>query len=159
MEIKSRIYNARLLIAVVLLNGCSALNEMPRGEAVWQGLHAVDVLQTLNGPADDDCYSEGDPVTRRIIGRKPSKGKVVAWGVGMGVLHYTVSDQLRDRPLWLAAWQLLSIGNTTIAINNNLQIGIKPVGDNDHSKTRGCRFNPSAAAPNPAINPTFYPVK
>lgn len=50
---------------VVLLCGCES---MPRGEMYFQGMHAVDVLQTINGPAEDDCYEEGDPLTKRLIG-------------------------------------------------------------------------------------------
>lgn len=69
-------YKQVLLVCLIfLIAGCET---MPRGEIYFQGLHAVDVLQTLNGPARDACFKETAPVTRRLIGDKPSEGQVLA---------------------------------------------------------------------------------
>lgn len=146
------------LCAIVLLCGCES---MPRGELAYQTLHAVDVLQTINGPATDDCYKEANPITRRIVGEKPSKGQVVAWGVGQGLLHYGISSYLEDNsPGWIyGAWQILSTGTVAITIHDNYELGVKPWGDNDHSKITDAPFTcgppPVAQESSPFPDPMY----
>lgn len=125
-----------LLGMVFVLAGCES---MPRGEWAYQGLHAVDVMQTLNGPARDDCYDEVSPVHRRIMGEKPSQSDVLLWGVGMGLAHYGISSYIEENysGFTLGVWQAITTGGVAITIGESYKIGVRPFGDNDHSKLSG----------------------
>jgi hypothetical protein len=104
-------------------------------EGVWQGLHAIDVATTIKGPALDHCYVEADPVTKRLIGERPSVAGVVGWGIGYSALHYVVSAELseHDAPKWVQwAWQAFNIEDTGRAVVNNFRIGIRFGGPNSH---------------------------
>lgn len=128
------------LLVIILLTGCES---MPRGEMYYQTLHAVDTLQTINGPANDPCYSESGAIPKLLMGENPTKGQALAWGVGWGAFHYGVSRELdRNAPDWvLGTWQLLTTGEVALTIHRNHSIGIRPWGENDHSRLRnpeGC---------------------
>lgn len=108
-------------------------------EGVWQGLHVIDVATTINGPALDRCYYEGDPVTSRLIGRHPSVGGVVGWGIGYSALHYVVTAELSEHnaPRWIQwVWQAVNIEDTGRAVVNNFRIGIRIGAPNTHP---GCQ--------------------
>ena len=117
------------VLAITILCGCASL---PRGETTYQALHAMDMLQTLNGPAGDPCYTETGAIPNLLHGDNPSRREVVAWGVGWGLLHWGVSRELEQHaPDWmLTAWQALTIGEVAITIGHNHDIGIRPWGDN-----------------------------
>jgi hypothetical protein len=117
------------LMAPWLLAGCQT---MTHTEITWQTLHAIDVAQTLNA-ARDPCYQESAWVTRRLIGRQPSDGAVLAWGVGTAAFHAWVSHELddRDAPTWLQMlWDLGTLGQTAYAVGSNHHTGVRVVGNN-----------------------------
>lgn len=119
------------------LTACSDLPTLKStnsaGEVVWQTLHAVDVTQTLRGPADDPCYFEGDPMTRRLIGHKPSQGAVIGWGVGLAALHYGVHRLLADyTPAWLdAAFEVATTVQVASIVHHNFSVGVRLGAHND----------------------------
>lgn len=99
----------------------------------WQGLHAIDVAQTLNA-ADDPCYREKAWLTEQLIGAQPSSGEVLAWGAGTALVHAWVSRTLEERgaPTWLhMAWDFGTLGHTAYAIGSNHQEGVRIIGDNE----------------------------
>lgn len=105
---------------------------MDRTEMTWQGLHAVDVAQTLNA-ADDPCYREKAWLTEHLIGEQPSDGEVLAWGVGTAVIHAWISRALETHraPGWLqAAWDLGTLGHTGYSVASNHHEGVRIFGDN-----------------------------
>lgn len=105
--------------------------DIPPAEIAWQAIHAVDVLETVQGPARGGyCYAEGDFITQRVIGQKPSVAGVVAWGAGLAVAHWYVQDWLREHGhTGLAhAFEFVTITSAGIAITNNARIGIHPGG-------------------------------
>jgi len=118
---------------LLILIGCEST---PQHELVWQGLHVVDVLQTLNGPASDICYKEGNSATVAMIGEHPSRQSLIGWAVGGAVIHWGVSKLLDHyAPAWtLTTWQAVSIADTSTGIYQNNQLGIKLWGDNNHSQ-------------------------
>lgn len=114
--------------ALILLAGCES---MPRHEMVFHAIHAIDVMQTVNGPARDDCYTEAAPVTQALIGENPSVSGVLLWGVSVSALHYGASRYLEGRhPKTYAALQALTIGSSANAVRRNHAAGIRPWGSN-----------------------------
>jgi hypothetical protein len=127
----------RLLIPllVVFTVGCAEIPRDPywAAEGAFQTLHAIDVLQTINGPVNDPCFQEGGFLTQNIIGEKPDTGEVLAWGVAIGAGHYAVSkllDHYDAKPWMKATWQSVSIGHKGYVVANNHRIGVRPWGDN-----------------------------
>ena len=100
-------------------------------EKVYMTVNVIDMLQTMqHGP--DKCYKEVDPITRRVIGRNPNPGQVVAWAVVQSAVgHY--GFQLIDNsnlPKWLATtlkWTATAVRFDVV--NNNYQMGLTLYGD------------------------------
>lgn len=119
---------AALVLAGLALAGCSTLKRPE--EIAWQSLHVIDMAQTADG-MHDSCVREGNPLTRQIIGAKPSTGEIVAYGITASILHATVSDLLRERsPTGYKIWQAVSIMDTGYAVGKNYSIGIRLGGPN-----------------------------
>lgn len=118
------------LASVALLAGCESMSPY---EKAWQAMHLVDVAQTLNGPASDPCYSEQDPITSSLIGEHPSRGEVLAWGVGLSVTHYYLGEWV-DNSDWPEGVKTLvrsiDIGYKGLTIGNNHETGIRAFGSN-----------------------------
>jgi hypothetical protein len=125
----------KLLLIVAMAMVASGCESLDRRELVWQGLHAVDVAQTLNA-AGDPCYKETAWLTAKIIGEQPSDAEVLAWGVGTAVVHMLIANELerRDAPRWLqATWSIGTIVSTGYTVVDNHRNGVRPWGDNlDH---------------------------
>lgn len=83
----------KVTILVILLSILSGCGSMSTREKAWHVLHAVDVAQTMQ-IADSECHEEGLPGTYALIGKKPSKEKVLAWGVATALLQHYASDVL-----------------------------------------------------------------
>lgn len=116
-------------LAFLAITGCQSMDS---SELAWQSLHAVDVAQTLNA-ADDPCYIESYSITQAMIGKQPSDGEVLAWGIGTAVAHWWVSRTLerREAPQWLQkVWSLGTISHTGYTIANNYDNGVRAFGDN-----------------------------
>jgi hypothetical protein len=126
---------AAVICLLVLLTGCATVADFDRGaEVAFQTAHLVDTVQTYRGAASDPCYAEGDPVTRRLIGREPSRAGVVAWGIGYGAIHYGVTRLLVDHghERIAAVWELVTIEATGRAIADNVRVGIRIGAPNVH---------------------------
>ena len=125
----------KFLVIMPLLTLTFGCQSVDRQELAWQGLHVVDVAQTLNA-ASDPCYEETAWLTEKIIGKQPSDAEVLAWGVGTALVHMWVANQLerRNAPRWLQmTWSLGTIGSTGYAVVDNHQNGVRPWGNNvDH---------------------------
>jgi hypothetical protein len=116
------------------LSACSALPDVRSTEYVWQGLHAVDALQTYRGPASDPCFHEADPVTSRLIGKRPSGAQVLGWYAATSVSHFAISTALEKIAPRLADWwHALTIAGVSITVADNHELGIR-IG----SSNRGC---------------------
>jgi hypothetical protein len=124
-----------MLLVLPLFAAGYGCQSMDREEMVWQGLHVIDVAQTLNA-ASDPCYKETAWLTKRLIGEQPSDAEVIGWGVGTAIVHWWVARELerRDAPRWLqASWSLGTIGTTGYTIVDNHRNGVRPWGNNlDH---------------------------
>ena len=135
-----------IIIPVLLLSfGCASFPEKPlwQAEAAWQAGHVVDVLQTINGPARDDCFTEGDPLTKSLIGENPSTEEAIAWGVAAGGIHWGVTkllDHYNAKPWVKIAWQSVTITFKASTIVHNHNEGIRPWGRNVHECNGGSRF-------------------
>ncbi len=124
---------AKALSVVTLVGVLAGCESMGDKELTWQALHAIDVAQTYNARSDG-CYREIDPITRRVIGSQPSKGEVLAWGVGAAFLHARVSRALEEReaPRWVQfTWDAITFGGTTNAVVSNHREGVRPFGSNN----------------------------
>jgi hypothetical protein len=124
--------------AALALTGCTSLRRPE--ELAWQGLHVYDTLQTMN-MADEPCYKENSPVTRAVLGADPSKGRVVAWGVGASLVHAGVSDWLitHEHPGAYRVWQTLTFVDTAIAVHGNYSIGVRVGAPNTRTAAGGCK--------------------
>src|SRR5665213_718939 len=117
-------------LALSVLAGCSTVPMRTVdnvAEGVFQAEHLVDTLQTYHGPASDACYAEGDQITRRIIGGKPSHAGVIAWGAGYAAVHFGVTELLLDHghDYIAAAWEALTISGTAGDVAQNIHIGVR----------------------------------
>ena len=129
---------AKILMVLCLLTsfGCAQLPQDPywTAELGWQAGHVVDVLQTINGPGrNGDCFEEADRFTKQLIGKNPSTGEVLAWGVGSGLLHYGVSkwlDNIDAKPWVKGTWQAVTIVYKADAVIENHRVGVRPWGNN-----------------------------
>ena len=125
---KTRLLISVMAMACIALSGCESLQSFNEGsEATFQAVHLVDTLQTIHGSASDPCYGEGDPVTRRLIGERPSSSEVAAWGVGYAMVHYGVTRLLTENGFdkTAAVWEVATIADTVTAIGHNYSIGIR----------------------------------
>lgn len=88
-------------------------------ELAWQGLWAVDYLQTRTIAKNPDRYWEANP----LLTRHPSVTKVDAYFLTLALLHLFITDRLpkEHRPIW----QILSITTSVVLMVNNFSIGIK----------------------------------
>jgi hypothetical protein len=129
---------AVLLAAVFGISGCTALRQPE--ELAWQGMRVYDTLQTLD-IVGDPCYKEGHAMTKQFIGENPSKGEVLAWGLGGALFHAGVSEVLLRRDMrktyWL--WQAVTIVDTGAAIRDGISIGVRVGAPNTRLPENGCR--------------------
>jgi len=113
------------------LSGCAA----SPSEKVWQGLHAIDVAQTFNGSASDPCFRESGWDTEFVIGSKPSKEAVIAWGAASGFLHYKLDRWLentgRDDKIGWKIFRAIDLSYKGVTVGRNHGIGVRPFGDNN----------------------------
>lgn len=113
------------------LTACTTLPSLrdvnSTGELLYQGLHAVDVAQTVHGSAEDRCYQESDPVTRRLIGYHPSRMGVIGWGAGWAGLHYAGHAILSGwAPAWVdSVFEAVTIGQAAGYVSHNIQVGVR----------------------------------
>lgn len=135
-----------LLIAVLLSSfGCASFPEKPmwQAELGWQVMHGVDVLQTINGPANDPCFIESNGITQSLIGENPSTGEVIAWGAAAGGLHWGVTkllDHYNAKPWVKVAWQSVTIVTKADTVIGNHNEGIRPWGNNVSACNGGSRL-------------------
>lgn len=104
----------------------------------WQGLHAMDVAQTVSA-ARDPCYEEDAWLTQKLIGSQPSTGEVLLWGVGTSLAHAWISNTLADQnaPRWLQkTWSYATITSSGFAVASNHSEGVRVFGDN--KSVEGC---------------------
>lgn len=129
-KVSSRSRSAAVCVALGLLTGCAA----SPAEKAWQAMHLVDVAQTINGPARDACFGEGNPLTRRLIGRQPSTEAVIVWGVAIAIAHYSVDRWLARSghadQAWVRMLRALDLGYKGFTIGHNHAEGMRPFGDN-----------------------------
>lgn len=125
----------RRIAAITLAFLLAACESMSPYEKAWQAMHLVDVAQTIEGAASDPfCHSEGNPVTRRLIGRHPHRDEVIAWGVAIGVVHYFAFRWI-DNSEWpegiKIALRSIDLVDKGITIGRNYDQGIRIFGDNE----------------------------
>ena len=132
---------------VCLLTGCESMSPY---EEAWQVMHLADVAMTINGPASDPCYREQNAVTRSLIGSRPHRDAVLAWGAGMAVAHYFAGRWL-DNSDWpegvKTVIRSIDLGYKGVTISNNHNAGIRLFGDN------------TPCAPPPTFDPDAQPWK
>lgn len=120
-----------LSVLLALLAGCSTWQEMNRDDrAVEVAIAAsrlVDMGQTLRIAGEPEKWYE----TNSILGKHPSKGKVVGYFAGLILLEPWISQQLPERWVCLGIdfeprknWRRLRLGNSMGCVQNNLDIGL-----------------------------------
>lgn len=128
-RIKHDLRGALLLLIPLILAGCGSMSPTERA---WQTLHLIDVAQTIDGPALDPCFKEGS-ITRHLIGDKPEPAAVVAWGIGLSVLHAAADRWLQNAELPAPIeWTIRSVdlGYKGFTVANNHARGIRLAGRN-----------------------------
>ena len=114
---------AMLALLLASFAGCASLPPEQRAEeAIYQALHGIDTLQTLqihNGAA---CW-ENNP----ILGRYPSQGEIYAYMASEAVLHAIVTQTLADHdaPMWVQrVWEVSSVVIAAGRVRQNHRIGV-----------------------------------
>jgi hypothetical protein len=125
------------IAAVIALAVClchQAKSEpVPTTEWVYQGLAAVDMLQTLDiskhKPVCDQAgCTPGIQESNPILGPYPSNGKVVGYFAVTGVLHFLLTKELVNGHvpgLLVQGWECATIGLEAYAIGHNYHIGLR----------------------------------
>lgn len=86
-----------LFLAISISSGCATLRDVDPLEYSWQAMHLIDIAQTYQSVGrNTECFSEGDPLTDKLIGKKPSTESIIGWGIGMSVVHF-FAGKLVDR--------------------------------------------------------------
>lgn len=100
-------------------------------EAVWQSLNIIDVAQTLYIANHPDRFYETNAAA--FIGAHPSRGGVIGYMVGCGILHYAIAigiENLVQRDnryrVLQRVFQAASIGEKSYNVIHNQMVGIKP---------------------------------
>jgi hypothetical protein len=120
----------KLVFAVCfVLGGCAGQwnPETKVEEAVYQTASAVDIAQSLAISRNPDRLQEIGWPTASVIGSHPTAAATVAWGVGRGLAHAFVTDQLVGcgaNDTVLRIWQGVSIGVEANTVLQNHSIGI-----------------------------------
>jgi hypothetical protein len=126
----------KIIIALLaaLFSGCASMSP---SERAWQTLHVLDVAQTLNtAGSNDPCWREYGIPTKYLIGEKPDPEAVIAWGVGLSILHY-YADRWLERSdfsggLKTAIRSINLTGKGFTVVKNHTE-GARPFGDNARS--------------------------
>jgi len=122
-------------LALLALAGCS-LTPSQRAETVFQVVNGIDFAQTLNS-ARGNCFREGNPITRSVIGEHPSEAGVTVYGAAQGAAHYAISAWLdrevdsTDSAAWWRSrllWHVLTIGWAAHSVIRNERVGAEPFG-------------------------------
>jgi len=114
----SKVVMSRLahVTGCLLLAGCST---------TWQGLHAVDAIQTakLRGTP---CFEEKAWLARNIMGAEPSKGEVFAWWLVTAILHHAADSWLEEHASrWVnKTFDVLTMADAVYTVANNERIGV-----------------------------------
>ena len=120
-----------IIVITLLCSGCAGFNpyeDMSKSEMVWQGLHLVDALQTIN-IHDDPCYFETNPYMVDLVGIDAEPGKVAAWWLGKSFIHAAITREIEESslPNWFGTvWQAITIVDEVDSVYGNHDIGLRP---------------------------------
>lgn len=93
------------------------IKDLPRSEWVWQSLHLVDGIQTYKAAQRPDLYREVNP----LLGPHPSTGEVVAYTVGMSILHAAAASYIQrtygEPSLTFFEYTTIAVKGAGVAIN------------------------------------------
>ncbi|MBL4623360.1 MAG: hypothetical protein JKY89_13275 [Immundisolibacteraceae bacterium] len=122
-----------IIIFALAMPGCANMPLNPYADLssagkARQALHAIDFAQTLQTAKYPDCLYESFPVTRKIIGKQPSKQSVILRGVTTSYLsaqldHYIYKSDLSTG--WKDFLGYVMVGVTADTIIKNYGIGIR----------------------------------
>ena len=115
-----------LLVALVF-TGCASRAD----EVIFHGLNAVDQAQSINA-ISRDCFHEVNPVTRGLLGEKPSSGEFVAYGALLSLAFHAFNrlDYVQERPALRTTVNVLAIAAKGYAVARNHDIGMRVSGRN-----------------------------
>lgn len=133
-----RIKIASMAAALLLvLTGCAAMSR--QDERTWQSLHVIDAMQT-DRIVGDQCYSEGHPLTRALVGTEPTHARVAAWAIGGALVHAGVTEALLDAdlPRVATAWEWVSLADTGVSIEQGWRVGVRIGSPNTRQPGNGC---------------------
>lgn len=86
---------------------------------MFQAVLVADWAQTRQIAQQPDKFREKNP----ILGATPSAGRVDAYFLAAGALHWVISENLS--PDWRERWQLMTIIIQTGTVYQNYQIGLE----------------------------------
>lgn len=126
-----------LIVLSVLLSGCAVNGEWTRQDTVlevsYQVVNAMDAMSTANIAESPDWQpvpgthyrrrlEEGTPLTRAVLGPRPSKSDTYMWFATMGLSHWLIARSLppKWRPWFQGGTTLISAG----AVAGNCDAGL-----------------------------------
>jgi hypothetical protein len=111
-----------LMFLLFLLCGCGWSTQTILLESAWQGIHAVDYLQTIQIANHPEKYRE----TNLILGPHPSTQSVAIYSAVTAIGHAAITGVLEEyQKDWVPYWQGITIVIDGAAVINNYQIGIR----------------------------------
>lgn len=128
-----------LLPIILLTTSCAGTynpyEDMTYREMVWQGMHVVDAAQTYSA-SKDSCYLENNPVTKRLIGKKPKSSEVLIWGMASSYVHAAASKWLDKTDMFSGPTKkmirAMDVGLKFMTIQGNHSIGVRFGTGNNH---------------------------
>lgn len=123
----------KLIVAVSALALCAcSLTPSERAQATWHTLNLIDMGQTDHLARAPDCYSEGNPITKALIGEHPQRAEAAAVGIAYAAGYHFVSrwldEKVEERPRMRylrTAWHVLSIGTKAAIVARNHDHGLR----------------------------------
>lgn len=121
----------KIIVLFICLFSISACSNIDRTDAMWYGIHAIDVAQTIQISNNPHCYMEVGPILSRTGGHHPSKDEVYYWAIG-SVIFYHLSTKFIKSKVSPQTYNNLSQLNLYFSgktIANNYALGLDGIGD------------------------------
>lgn len=130
---------ALIIMSVIALSGCAANGEWTRRDTImevtWQAVNVLDAVSTSRLEDTPDWHlverdgvtyrrrlEEHSPLTRAVIGPRPSSEDVYMWMTTVAISHWLIARALP--PKWRPWYQGVSIAVSAEAFLGNCDNGL-----------------------------------
>lgn len=120
----SKIILILALLVILFFISVESKAEISDDEAIWQAMHMIDVMQTIE-IAHSDYHAEGENLTNFLISSHPNDTQVYAWGIGSAVAHYFIFKHIDKHSKYARRIRVIDNFYKLSFIVGNHQAGIR----------------------------------